>query len=99
MGGDDRSFDVFFSYHWRDHAPVEVVARTLTERGFRVFLDRGYLTPGQRGRRLWSARSHSVIPSPCSVIRRLAEARLVVTAWNSPTGELPFGSTWTHSSH
>ena len=45
MGGD--SFDVFFSYHWRDHAPVEAVARTLTERGLRVFLDRWYLAPGQ----------------------------------------------------
>jgi TIR domain len=40
--GDDLgdSYDVFFSYQWRDHAPVEAVARTLTERGFRVFLDR-----------------------------------------------------------
>ncbi len=47
MGGDDKSFDVFFSYHWRDHTPVELVARTLTERGFSVFLDRWYLTPGQ----------------------------------------------------
>ena len=37
------SFDVFFSYHWRDHAPVEAVARALTERGLRVFLDRWYL--------------------------------------------------------
>jgi TIR domain-containing protein len=47
MNAGGNSFDVFFSYHWRDHAPVEVVARTLTERGFRVFLDRWYLTPGQ----------------------------------------------------
>ena len=45
--GLGNSFDVFFSYHWRDHAPVEAVARTLTERGLRVFLDRWYLTPGQ----------------------------------------------------
>ena len=45
MGGD--LFDVFFSYHWRDHAQVEAVARTLTERGLRVFLDRWYLAPGQ----------------------------------------------------
>jgi hypothetical protein len=41
------SFDVFFSYQRRDHGPVEAVARTLTERGLRVFLDRWYLTPGQ----------------------------------------------------
>ena len=47
MGGGETPFDVFFSYHWRDHAPVEAVARTLTERGLRVFLDRWYLTPGQ----------------------------------------------------
>ena len=45
--GLGTSFDVFFSYHWHDHAPVEAVARTLTERGLRVFLDRWYLTPGQ----------------------------------------------------
>lgn len=43
MGG----FDVFFSYHWRDHASVEAVARTLTGRGLSVFLDRWYLEPGQ----------------------------------------------------
>src|SRR4051812_47019166 len=47
MDGDKPSFDVFFSYHWRDHASVELVARTLTERGLRVFLDRWYLEPGQ----------------------------------------------------
>jgi hypothetical protein len=38
--GLGTSFDVFFSYHWRDHAPVVAVARTLTERGLHVFLDR-----------------------------------------------------------
>lgn len=43
----EDSFDVFFSYHSRDHARVEAVARALTERGLRVFLDRWYLTPGQ----------------------------------------------------
>lgn len=43
MGG----FDVFFSYHWRDHASVEAVARALTERGVRVFLDRWHMVPGQ----------------------------------------------------
>jgi hypothetical protein len=47
MGGDGTSFDVFFSYHWRDHVLVEPVARTLTGRGLRVFLDRWYLVPGQ----------------------------------------------------
>ena len=40
-------FDVFFSYHWRDHAAVEPVAHKLTDRGLRVFLDRWYLAAGQ----------------------------------------------------
>ena len=39
-------FDVFFSYATRDHEAVERVARELTQRGLRVFLDRWYLTPG-----------------------------------------------------
>ena len=40
-------FDVFFSYHWRDHEAVEAVARVLRDQGLKVFLDRWYLTPGQ----------------------------------------------------
>ncbi len=40
-------YDLFVSYHWRDHGAVEAVARTLRDRGLRVFLDRWYLTPGQ----------------------------------------------------
>ena len=40
-------FDVFLSYHWRDHAPVEALARRLREQKLTVFLDRWYLTPGQ----------------------------------------------------
>jgi hypothetical protein len=47
MSAGEISFDVFFSYQRRDHGPVEAVARTLTKRGMRVFLDRWYLTPGQ----------------------------------------------------
>ena len=47
MGAVEISFDVFFSYQWRDHSPVEAVARALIKRGVRVFLDRWYLTPGQ----------------------------------------------------
>ncbi|HMS84037.1 MAG TPA: TIR domain-containing protein [Nitrospira sp.] len=46
----DRSpnqFDVFLSYHWRDHAQVEALAHRLGEEKLRVFLDRWYLTPGQ----------------------------------------------------
>jgi hypothetical protein len=37
--------DVFLSYHWRDHAAVEAVARQLREDGLTVFLDRWYLVP------------------------------------------------------
>lgn len=46
----DRSlsqFDVFLSYHWRDHAQVEALANRLREQQLTVFLDRWYLTPGQ----------------------------------------------------
>jgi hypothetical protein len=39
-------FDVFLSYHWRDHAPVESLAQRLRGAGLRVFLDRWYLVPG-----------------------------------------------------
>ncbi len=40
-------FDVFLSYHWRDHAQVAALARRLREQKLQVFLDRWYLTPGQ----------------------------------------------------
>ncbi len=46
----DRSpnqFDVFLSYHWRDHAHVKALAIRLREQNLTVFLDRWYLTPGQ----------------------------------------------------
>jgi energy-coupling factor transporter ATP-binding protein EcfA2 len=46
----DRSpnqFDVFLSYHWRDHAQVEALAHRLREQKLTVFLDRWYLAPGQ----------------------------------------------------
>ncbi|BCQ29993.1 TIR domain-containing protein (plasmid) [Caballeronia sp. NK8] len=43
---DTFDFDVFLSYHWRDHAQVEALARRLYEAGVRPFLDRWYLVPG-----------------------------------------------------
>jgi WD40 repeat protein len=43
---DRDQYDVFLSYHWRDHSAVEQVARALCDHGLRVFLDRWYLTPG-----------------------------------------------------
>jgi ABC-type multidrug transport system fused ATPase/permease subunit len=45
--GPTTSFDVFLSYHWRDHVQVEALARRLREQNLSVFLDRWYLTPGQ----------------------------------------------------
>src|ERR1039457_3874104 len=36
----DHAYDVFMSYHWRDHAPVEALALPLRDLGLRVFLDR-----------------------------------------------------------
>jgi hypothetical protein len=41
------AFDVFLSYHWRNHARVEAVARWLRDQGLRVFLDRWYLLAGR----------------------------------------------------
>jgi hypothetical protein len=41
-------YDVFISYHWRDHSKVEPIARELREKhGLKPFLDRWYLVPGQ----------------------------------------------------
>jgi len=40
-------YDVFLSYHWRDHPHVEKIARSLREQSLRVFLDRWYLHPGR----------------------------------------------------
>ncbi len=42
-----KQFDVFLSYHWRDHAQVEALGKRLREQNLTVFLDRWYLTPGQ----------------------------------------------------
>ncbi|HMS84326.1 MAG TPA: SUMF1/EgtB/PvdO family nonheme iron enzyme [Nitrospira sp.] len=42
-----NQFDVFLSYHWRDHAQVETLAKRLHEQQLTVFLDRWYLAPGQ----------------------------------------------------
>lgn len=43
-----EAYDVFISYHARDHVPVERIARLLQDRfGIRPFLDRWYLVPGQ----------------------------------------------------
>ena len=43
----ENNYDVFLSYHWRDHAYVEGIARALRDRNLHVFLDRWYLHPGR----------------------------------------------------
>ncbi|MDX1984489.1 MAG: TIR domain-containing protein, partial [Bryobacteraceae bacterium] len=40
-------YDVFISYHWRDHDAVHTVARHLRAAGLHPFVDRWYLVPGQ----------------------------------------------------
>jgi hypothetical protein len=43
-----QNYHVFLSYHWRDHAHVEAIARALREEAkLNVFLDRWYLAPGK----------------------------------------------------
>jgi TIR domain len=46
MSSSDR-YDVFLSYHWHDQAHVEAIAHWLRAKGFKVFLDRWHLVPGQ----------------------------------------------------
>ena len=43
----EKTYDVFLSYHWRDHPHVETIARALREHHLNVFLDRWYLHPGR----------------------------------------------------
>ena len=38
--GQMGDFDLFVSYHWKDHAQVEALAQKLRGVGMRVFLDR-----------------------------------------------------------
>ena len=59
----DHAYDVFVSYHWRDHAPVEALALTLRDLGLRVFLDRWYLHPG----RAWPQELEAVM-SACQAV-------------------------------
>lgn len=40
-------YDLFVSYHWRDHEAVEAVAQALRKRSLQPFLDRWYLVPGR----------------------------------------------------
>src|SRR5215813_8977417 len=42
-----ETYEVFLSYHWRDHPHVETIAHALRERELNVFLDRWYLHPGR----------------------------------------------------
>ena len=56
---EKRIYDVFLSYHWRDHAHVEAIARVLCEHNLDVFLDRWYLHPG----RPWPQELENVVRS------------------------------------
>ncbi|HSX77740.1 MAG TPA: toll/interleukin-1 receptor domain-containing protein, partial [Candidatus Saccharimonadia bacterium] len=42
-----HAYDVFLSYHWRDHSHVDAIARALRDLRLQVFLDRWYLHPGR----------------------------------------------------
>ena len=57
------AYDLFISYHWRDHSAVEKLARALRQRGLSVFLDRWYLAPGQA----WQQRLEEVLGSAAAV--------------------------------
>lgn len=46
MGPSGDQYDVFLSYHWRDHDAAERLAHALDTRGLRVFFDRWYLRLG-----------------------------------------------------
>jgi len=48
MGMDTLQYDIFLSYHWRDHATVEPIAQALRTRNLEVFLDRWYLSLGKQ---------------------------------------------------
>lgn len=55
----DNTYDVFMSYHWRDHPAVETLALALSEAGLRVFLDRWYVHAG----RPWPQQLEGVLAS------------------------------------
>ena len=71
----DKAYDVFVSYHWRDHAPVEALAHTLRDLGLRVFLDRWYLHPGHA----WPQELEGVAPrAGCRSNFRLQKVRNII---------------------
>jgi hypothetical protein len=63
LTGSGTTHDVFLSYHWRDHARVEAIARWLRDHDFRVFLDGWYLVPGQ----LWPQALEQVLSASRAV--------------------------------
>lgn len=68
-GYEEKAYDLFLSYHWRDREVVEPVARALHQKGLKVFLDRWYLVPGLRWqtaleRVLLSCRAAAVLIGP-----------------------------------
>src|SRR5215475_7628768 len=76
MTEDDRfrspgpAYDAFLSYHWRDRAQVEDLARSLGDRGVHAFLDRWYFIPG--------------LPWPQRLEAALRDCRAVVVCVGGP---------------
>jgi KaiC/GvpD/RAD55 family RecA-like ATPase len=56
-------FELFISYHWRDHADAEKLARRMRERGLSVFVDRWYFSPGQS----WPGRLEEILAAAGAV--------------------------------
>jgi formylglycine-generating enzyme required for sulfatase activity len=68
-GDEQKAYDLFLSYHWRDHDMVEPLARALRQKGLEVLLDRWYLVPGLRWQTalesaLLSCRAAAVLIGP-----------------------------------
>jgi TIR domain len=79
--------DVFLSYHWRDHAQVEAVARWLRDQGLKVFLDRWYLLAGRPWpQALGNCRAVSVFEGPGEMGPWLRRSRPVKAAGGGGAG-------------
>src|SRR5262245_17161890 len=78
------------SYHWRDRARVEELARALGDRGLRVFLDRWYLTPGLP----WPQRLETALRDCRAVVVCVGAGEMgsiVIGSSRPSAGRLPLG--------
>jgi len=64
--GTPPPFDVFLSYHWRDHAQVEALAKRIREQHLSVFLDRWYSPRGGEVKRVGNLNSKAKTSTICS---------------------------------